>query len=121
MESRRIGNVIPYNILIKPSDNMGFIVRIGCGVRNIEGPGALLVAESIDALLDLLHTYLEDPKGCLKEYEEMCKETPIAEVARPSRPETDAGAGNLRGRAIGDDSEERATVEEAAPEAERRE
>lgn len=87
---RRIGNAIPYNIVIRPSDNMGFIVRIGCNAKTLEGPGALLVAENGNALLSLLEIYFSDPKGCLKDYEGMCKEAPIAEAIRP---ETDAGTG----------------------------
>lgn len=58
MEFKR---AIPYSISIRPSDNAGFAVKIGCG---------RLVFASSTALIAFLSEYFADPEGTEKKYNE---------------------------------------------------
>jgi len=59
-----IGRATPHEIVITPSDNMGFIVTIGC---------ARLVAADNNALLEKIGNYLKDPEHWERKYNEMRK------------------------------------------------
>ena len=54
-----LGRLIKHEIHIFPTDNKGFVVRIGCGY---------FVAESVDSLIDKLRRYLTDPERWEEEY-----------------------------------------------------
>lgn len=67
-----LGKAINYKITIEPSQNYGFIVKIGCG---------RFVAENVDNLLKNLSDYLHHPEEWEKRYNEISPDTP--EDARP--------------------------------------
>ena len=65
----QLGYIIPRNITIRASANMGFIVEVGC---------AKLVAPDTRALLNGLEEYLEDPRKWEEDYNKMpCREVMI--------------------------------------------
>lgn len=55
------GKVSRYNIVIKSSDNNGFIVEVGC---------CTTVFNDIPTMLDAIESYLTKPEETLKEYYE---------------------------------------------------
>ncbi len=57
-----IGRIIKYEIHIIPSQNKGFIVKVGCGT---------FVANSRVELLSYLNEYLENPKSVEDEYSKL--------------------------------------------------
>lgn len=61
----KLEKAIPYEIRITPSDNMGFLVRIGCGT---------FTAENRTNLLAMLSEYLQNPKGLEEKYNKSCTE-----------------------------------------------
>ena len=64
-----LGKVINYKITIEPSQNKGFIVKIGCG---------RFVAENVDNLLKNLRDYLYHPEEWEKRYNEISPDQPQA-------------------------------------------
>jgi hypothetical protein len=56
-----LGKAIPYDIVIKPSMNKGFIVTVGCSTT--------VFADGAD-LLEGIREYIEDPVGLDKKYNE---------------------------------------------------
>jgi len=72
----KLGFAIPHEIRIKPSANMGFIIKIGCGE---------FVAKNQGDLFDGLKDYVSDPIHWENEYNKL----PSREVATDSenRPE----------------------------------
>ena len=87
----RIGRAMDYDIVISASDNLGFIVKIGC---------ATAVAEDEAHLFEVLKTYLSDPKAAGMMYAKNSRAT--EERPLPSRPLTHRG--NL-GEGQGQDEE----------------
>lgn len=79
----KLGYAIPRDIVIKPSANMGFIVKIGCGT---------FVAEGVRSLEHQLEHYFSDPEKWEKEYNELGNkcvcEDPV-EVPPPLPPQRD--------------------------------
>jgi len=59
MKEIEFGKAVPYDIVIKPSHNKGFVVRVGC---------ARLVFTDPHELVDALREYLEDPEAVEKRY-----------------------------------------------------
>jgi hypothetical protein len=55
----KLGKVIPHTITIEPSDNHGFVIKIGCGV---------FTALSASQMLLDLQEYLKDPEKWETEY-----------------------------------------------------
>ena len=55
----KLGKAIPYDILIQPSANMGFVTRIGCGT---------FVSKTKIDLIGDLESYLSDPAKWENEY-----------------------------------------------------
>ena len=96
----RLGYAIPRDIIITPSGNMGFVVKIGCGI---------FVAESTDSLEKKLTTYLDNPEKWEKKYNDLGKERVSEDVAEVPGPTTrpafpSEGAGHSCGEAA--DTEE---------------
>lgn len=77
----KLGYAIPRDIVIKPSANMGFVIKIGCGVFVVEGAGSLMRQ---------LATYLEDPEKWEKEYNELPGGATCEERIEPSRDAPDS-------------------------------
>lgn len=73
----KLGYAIPRDVTIKPSCNLGFIVKVGC---------AQLVAADKSALLDGLTEYLNDPEKWEKEYNDLKGSDTIEEAPQPRRP-----------------------------------
>lgn len=57
--------LIPYSVEIKPADNAGYIVKVGCQT---------LVYTDVSELVGHLEEYLTDPEGTIKTHEEERKE-----------------------------------------------
>lgn len=80
-----LGKAINYNISIEPSQNKGFIVKIGCGK---------FVAENVDNLLSNLSEYLHHPEEWEKKYNAISpvqpEEVPAGDTPEysPSMPRT---------------------------------
>ena len=76
-----LGRAIKYNITIEPSNNKGFIVKIGCGK---------FVAETKKSLLNNLSDYIMNPEEWEKRYNESDPDGPTPEAPRDEgedRPE----------------------------------
>lgn len=84
----KIGKAIDYDILISPSSNFGFIVKVGCG---------RFIAASIDDLLDGLKQFLQMPDVFMKEYNGISSSGPLPDgvdvppTMRPEQPAVGAG------------------------------
>ena len=76
----KLGKVINYNITIEPSQNNGFIVKIGCG---------RFVAENVDSLLKQLTEYLSDPTKIEKRYDTISPDIPEAAALLPASEEAE--------------------------------
>lgn len=75
----KLGKIINYKITIEPSQNNGFIVKIGCGK---------FVAENVHSLLVGLDDYLKNPGLWEKEYNNMSPDQPEATIeVATERPE----------------------------------
>lgn len=74
-----LGYAIKYDIHIRRSANMGFIVKIGCGE---------FVSRDVTDLKYQLGKYLDNPEKYEKEYTEKCGGGETPEVSHPDRPET---------------------------------
>lgn len=72
-----LGKVINYKITIDPSHNMGFVVKIGCGIFTFT---------TSELLINCLDEYLANPKEWEKKYNENCSGE-IADEARPQQPD----------------------------------
>lgn len=80
-----LGRKIPHDILIEPSDNMGFIVKIGCGK---------FVAESAEMMIAGIIKYLDDPELWVKRYNERPgRGNEVIQEERTPRPETQLNEG----------------------------
>ena len=66
---------IPYSVVINPSINNGFIVRVGC---------AELHYQSVGVMLDDIRDYLEDPDRTIRAYNQ-AMEVPL-DAPDPPRP-----------------------------------
>lgn len=60
--------IIPYPVEIKPADNAGYIVKVGCQT---------LVYTDVSELVGHLEEYLTDPEGTIKTHEEERKEMTV--------------------------------------------
>ena len=60
--------LIPYPVEIKPADNAGYIVKVGCQT---------LVFTDVRELVGHLEEYLTDPEGTIKTHEEERKEMTV--------------------------------------------
>ena len=69
---------IPYSVVINPSINNGFIVRVGC---------AELHYQSVGVMLDDIRDYLEDPDRTIRAYNQAMEVPQPQEVRFPDPPE----------------------------------
>ena len=78
MNLGKLGFAIKHKIIIKPTANMGFIVKVGCGE---------FVAENDVSLLAQLTEYLRHPADLEEEYNKLPgRGGDIAGVPRPEPP-----------------------------------
>ena len=81
------GKVTKYDINISPTNNKGFIVRVGC---------CNAVFNKVDDMLNAIKEFLENPEEVEKAYNEACScDGPIADVPMQA---TAAGVGTIRNR-----------------------
>jgi hypothetical protein len=59
----KLGHAIPYGVKISPSDNKGFIVRVGCSTH---------VFATRKALVKALEEYTADPDKWVRKYYKNC-------------------------------------------------
>ena len=86
----KLKKAIPYDILIRPSANNGFIVKIGCGE---------FVAETKSTLKEGLNDYLDDPDKYVQDYNKNMAEEIPAPTEGESANENTVGARLGRGSA----------------------
>lgn len=70
-----LGRLINHDIIIRPSDNKGFIINVGCGK---------FTANNESMLLNCLGAYLSDPEKKEKEYNEKICSEPAVTRSTPS-------------------------------------
>ena len=76
------GKVFEHEIVIQPSSNNGFVVRVGCG---------LFVYNSLRSMLKDLREYLSDPQKFEKEYNESLNLTGDPQIQQSPQNEVDNG------------------------------